>query len=93
VQLFLDRLFDAFGNGAVYAALALALAVVHKASGHLNFAQGEMAMFATFIVYVLSVEQGWPIGLAIAATIVLAAAFGATVERVLIRPLESRNPL
>jgi branched-chain amino acid transport system permease protein len=93
MQLFLDRLFDALQNGATYATLALALAVIYKATGHINFAQGEMAMFSAFIVYVLSVEQGWPVVLAIVATMVMAAAFGAGVERLLVRPLERRNPL
>jgi branched-chain amino acid transport system permease protein len=93
VDLFLDRLFDAFGNAAVYSSLALALAVIYRSTGHLNFAQGEMAMFSTFIVFVLSVEQGLPVVLAILLTVLIAAAFGAAVERTLIRPLERRNPL
>jgi branched-chain amino acid transport system permease protein len=93
VQLFLDRLFDALQNGATYATLALALSVIYKATGHINFAQGEMAMFSAFIVYVLSVEQGWPVIVAIVTTMGVAAAFGATVERFLVRPFERRNPL
>jgi branched-chain amino acid transport system permease protein len=93
VELFLQRLFDAMGNGAIYASLGLALAIIYKSTGHLNFAQGEMAMFSAFIVYVLSVEQGWPVVLAIIVTVLIAAAFGAVVEGVLVRPLEQRNPL
>jgi branched-chain amino acid transport system permease protein len=93
MELFLQRLFDAMGNGAIYASLGLALAIIYKSTGHLNFAQGEMAMFSAFIVYVLSVEQGWPVVLAIVVTVLLAATFGAAVEGVLIRPLEARNPL
>jgi branched-chain amino acid transport system permease protein len=93
MELFLQRLFDAMGNGAIYASLGLALAIIYKSTGHLNFAQGEMAMFSAFIVYVLSVEQGWPVVLAIIVTVLLAAGFGAAVEGVLIRPLEARNPL
>jgi branched-chain amino acid transport system permease protein len=93
VELFLQRLFDALGNGAIYASLGLALAIIYKSTGHLNFAQGEMAMFSAFIVYVLAVEQSWPVVLAIVVTIVLSGVFGAAVERTLIRPLEQRNPL
>jgi branched-chain amino acid transport system permease protein len=93
MELFLQRLFDALGNGAIYASLGLALAIIYKSTGHLNFAQGEMAMFSAFIVYVLSVEQGWPVTLAIIVTALLAGFFGATVERTLIQPLERRNPL
>jgi branched-chain amino acid transport system permease protein len=93
MELFLQRLFDALGNGAIYASLGLALAIIYKSTGHLNFAQGEMAMFSAFVVYVLSVEQGWPIVLAIIITVLIAGVFGATVERALVRPLEQRNPL
>jgi branched-chain amino acid transport system permease protein len=93
MELFLQRLFDALGNGAIYASLGLALAIIYKSTGHLNFAQGEMAMFSAFVVYVLSVEQGWPIVLAIIVTLLIAGVFGATVERALVRPLEQRNPL
>jgi branched-chain amino acid transport system permease protein len=93
MELFLQRVFDAMGNGAIYASLGLALAIIYKSTGHLNFAQGEMAMFSAFIVYVLSVEQGWPVILAIVVTVAIAGVFGASVERALIRPLEQRNPL
>ena len=93
MTLFLQRLFDAFDNGAIYAAMALALALIYKSTGHLNFAQGEMAMFSAFIAYVLSSEQDLPTWLAIVISMVLSFIFGAVVERVLIRPLERRNPL
>ena len=93
MSLFLQRLFDALENGAVYAAMALALAIIYKATGHLNFAQGEMAMFSAFIAYVLSVEQGLPSWLAIIISMLIAALAGAGIERTLVRPLEERNPL
>jgi branched-chain amino acid transport system permease protein len=92
MTLFLQRLFDAFDNGAIYAAMALALALIYKSTGHLNFAQGEMAMFSAFVAYVLSSEQGMPTWLAIVISMVLSFVFGAVVERTLIRPLERRNP-
>jgi branched-chain amino acid transport system permease protein len=93
MTLFVQRLFDAFDNGAVYAAMALALALIYKSTGHLNFAQGEMAMFSAFIAYVISSEQSVPTWLAIVISMALSFLFGALVERVLIRPLERRNPL
>jgi branched-chain amino acid transport system permease protein len=93
VELFLQRLFDALENGAIYSSMGLALALVYVSTGHLNFAQGEMAMVSAFICYVLAAEQGWPVWLAVAVTMVLAAGFGAGVERALVRPLERRNPM
>ncbi|MEM8922054.1 MAG: branched-chain amino acid ABC transporter permease [Actinomycetota bacterium] len=60
VQLFLQRLFDGLDNGAVYAVVAIALVLIFKATTLINFAQGELAMFGTFIAYVLAVpaEEG-----------------------------------
>lgn len=91
--LFLQRLFDALENGAIYAAMAVALAIIYKSTSHLNFAQGEMAMFSAFICYVLAGEHGWPIWFAVIAALIVAAAFGAGFERLVVRPLERRNPL
>ena len=48
---FLQYFFDGISSGAVYALLALSLVVVFRGTGTLNFAQGEMAMFATFLVW------------------------------------------
>ena len=92
MTLFLQRLFDGLDNGAIYASMALSLALIYKSTSHFNFAQGEMAMFSAFIAYVLSGEQGWPSWLAVAVSMAIAFVAGAAIERVLIRPLEHRNP-
>lgn len=55
MQLFLQRLFDGLDNGAVYAVVAVALVLIFKATTLINFAQGELAMFGTFIAYILAV--------------------------------------
>ncbi len=58
LNLFLQRLFDGLDNGAVYAVVAVALVLIFKATTLVNFAQGELAMFGTFIAYVLAVPAG-----------------------------------
>ena len=50
MERFLNFLFIGLGNGAIYAMLGLGLVVIYRSTGLLNFAQGEMAMFTTFIV-------------------------------------------
>jgi branched-chain amino acid transport system permease protein len=77
----------------VYALMALTVVMIYKTTGHLNFAQGEMAMFTTFLVFVLAVEQGFPVWLAIAVVVVVAMVVGAAFERILIQPLENRSVL
>lgn len=93
MDLFLQRVFDGLNNGAIYAIIALAVVIVFKASGILNLAQGEMAMFSTYIAYVLSVDLGLAIWLAIAVAVILSMGAGAAIERVLIRPLEKKSVL
>ena len=58
LTLFLQNLTNALANGAVYALMALTVVMIYKTTGHLNFAQGEMAMFSTFVVYVLRDRAG-----------------------------------
>lgn len=93
MTLFLQRLFDGLTLGAIYAVVAVALVLIFKATTLINFAQGELAMFGAFIAYVISVEQGVNIWLAIPIAMAISAVLGATVERVLIRPFDPSNPL
>jgi branched-chain amino acid transport system permease protein len=93
LTLFLQNLANALANGAVYALMALTVVMIYKTTGHLNFAQGEMAMFTTFIVFVLAVEQGLNVWLAIGIVVLAAMIVGAAFERFLIQPLESRSVL
>ncbi len=93
LTLFLQRIVNGLTNGAIYALLALTVVMIFRTTGHLNFAQGELAMFSAFIVYVLAIEQGWGIWLALLASVLISMLTGAVIERTLIRPLERRNPL
>lgn len=86
MELLIARIIDGFNNGVVYGFLALALVCVYRGTGHLNLAQGEMAMFSAFTAYALH-AAGLPVVLAILGTVVIGFVFGGAVERVLIRPL------
>jgi branched-chain amino acid transport system permease protein len=89
---FVQQVVDGLAAGSIYAALALALVLIYRTTGIVNFAQGEMAMFSTFIAWGL-VEAGTPLALAIAATLAISFAAGMAIERVVIRPVEGANPL
>jgi branched-chain amino acid transport system permease protein len=80
-------------DGGIYSTLALALVLVHRATSVLNFAQGEMGMFTTYIAWSLIYTAGiayWP---AFAITLALAFGGGVLVYRVVIRPFASRSPV
>ncbi len=88
---FLQYLFDGLSSGAIYALLALCLVVVYRGTGNLNFAQGEMSMFCTFLVWVLH-DRGLPLWLAAIVGMGLGFVLGSTVEVALIRPVTGKSP-
>lgn len=93
MELFLARLFDGLSAGATYAVIAVALVLIYKATTLINFAQGELAMLGSFVVYIFAVEQGMPIWVAIVIAMALTAVLAAGIERVLIRPFDPADHL
>lgn len=89
---FLHQVFAGLATGGIYASLALALVMIYQATRLVNFAQGEMAMFCTYIAWLL-IDWGVPYWGAFALTLVFAFALGALVERVIIRPVENASVL
>jgi branched-chain amino acid transport system permease protein len=92
MERFIQLVIDGVATGSIYGALALALVLIFRSTGIVNFAQGEMAMFSTFVAWGL-VEAGLGLGLALLATFALSFAGGMLVERVLIRPVEGSDEL
>jgi branched-chain amino acid transport system permease protein len=86
---FLQQVVSGLAAGAVYSSLALALVLIYRATEVVNFAQGEMATFTTYIAWTL-MDRGleyWP---AFALTLAIAFAGGVGIERTIIRPVENR---
>jgi len=92
VELFLERLIVGVGRGSIYALLALAIVLIFRSTGILNFAQGEMAMFSTFVAWTFQ-ENGANVWVSILAAMLLSLLGGALIERVIIRPVEGGSPL
>ena len=85
---FAQQTVAGLASGAIYASLAVALVLIYRATEVINFAQGAMAMFTTYIAFQL-MEWGlsyWP---AFVATLAIAFAGGLATELVVIRPVES----
>jgi len=94
VELFIQRVFDGLQAGAIYAILALAIVVIFRASGLLNFAQGELAMFTTFVAWAM-LDAGLPWWAATILSTVVGFIIGAVLYRLLIVRLggPAGNPL
>ncbi|MBO0734960.1 MAG: branched-chain amino acid ABC transporter permease [Alphaproteobacteria bacterium] len=86
MQLLIQEVLAGLANGAIYALTALAIVMVFQAIDHLNFAQGEMATFSTFVAWQL-IEWGVTYWAAFVLTVALSFAGGIAIERVLFRPL------
>jgi len=85
---FLQQVFSGLAVGAVYGSVALALVMIYRATDLINFAQGEMAMFSTYIAWTL-VNAGLPFWAAFVLTLAISFLGGMTLERIVIRPVEN----
>jgi len=92
MERFVQLVIDGIAIGSIYGALALALVLIFRSTGIVNFAQGEMAMFSTFVAWGF-VQAGLPLGLALLAALAASFVGGMLIERVIIRPVEGEDPL
>jgi branched-chain amino acid transport system permease protein len=88
MDLFLHQVLAGLATGGIYACMALAIVMIYQAIDGLNFAQGEMAMFSTFIAWQL-IEWGIPYWAAFLITLAISFAGGVMIERVVLRPLHN----
>jgi branched-chain amino acid transport system permease protein len=92
MQALLHQLLSGLANGAIYASVALALVMIFKATHQVNFAQGELAMFSTYVAYTL-IHAGLPYWIAFLVTLVFSFVAGVAVERLIMRRFQHASPL
>lgn len=85
MQTLLHQIVSGVAIGFVYASLALALIMIFQATNHINFAQGEMAMFSTYVAWLL-IQHGVSFWLALPATMIFGFVLGFVIERFVLRP-------
>jgi branched-chain amino acid transport system permease protein len=88
MEIFFQQVVSGIATGGIYGSLALALVMIYQATDVVNYAQGEMAMFSTYLAWSM-INAGVPYWVAFAATLVIAFVGGVVIERVVIRPVES----
>lgn len=88
---FVALLFSGITEGAVTAMAAVGLLVLHKATGIVNFAHGDLITLGAFVDVWLVTEHGWPYLAGTVATVALMVAVGAVAERVVVAPLRGRS--
>ena len=88
MEFFIQQLVAGLTSGAIYACVALGLVMIFVSTDHINFAQGEMAMFATYLAWAM-IDAGVPYWLAFVLTILIAFSGGLFIQRVILKPLET----
>ncbi len=86
MEALLHQILSGLATGGIYASIALALVMIYQSTHHVNFAQGEMAMFSTFLAWMM-IQAGLPYWIAFGATVALSFALGALIEVAVIRPV------
>ncbi|MDF1735989.1 MAG: branched-chain amino acid ABC transporter permease [Minwuia sp.] len=89
MDLFIEQTVSGLASGAIYACLALAVVMIYQAIDHFNFAQGEMAMFSTYIAWYLMDDAGLglPFWIAFVVCIIVSFIGGAAIERIVFAPI------
>src|SRR6266851_5761385 len=92
MQAFLEYTLGGIAVGMIYAAIALSLVLIWRGTRVLNYSQGGMAMFTTYVAWLVIRDTGnyWAgFAVALASGLVL----GAVLERAVVRPTEGKSPL
>ena len=84
----LQQVLAGLATGGIYASVALALVMIYQATHHINFAQGELAMFSTYLAWTM-INSGFGYWSAFLLTVGLSFVLGVVIERVIIRPVEN----
>ena len=92
IDTFFQQVVSGLATGGIYASLALALVMIYRATEIVNFAQGEMAMFSTYLAWSM-LNHGVPYWAAFFGTLVLAFVGGLLIERIIVRPVEGKPVL
>src|SRR5438105_5167192 len=88
MEQLLQQTASGLANGAIYACLALALVMIFVSTDHINFAQGELAMFSAYLVWQL-IEWGVAFWIALPAVALASFLIGVAIQRLILRPLHN----
>ena len=90
---FWQQVVSGLAEGGIFGALALALVLIHRATGVINFAQGEMATFSTYILWSLTTDHGFSYWPAFVVMLVVSFLGGIGIHQAVIRPVERSSQI
>lgn len=92
MELLIQQVVAGVATGSIYACVALAIVMIYRSIGHINFAQGEMAMFSTFVAWQL-LQWGVPYWATFALTVAISFCAGVVIQRVLMQRMQEASDL
>src|SRR5919109_3902117 len=92
-QQLTQYLLSGLSNGAIYALIGVGFAIIHNATGIINFAQGEFVMLGGMLTLFFLTALKLPLLIALALAIAVATLAGVLFERLTIRPLRNASPI
>ncbi len=87
MDAFLQLTVAGLSTGMIYALVAVGFVVIYKASDVINFAQGDLLLFGTYLIFFNIVQLGLPWTVGVVITVIIAAGIGLLIERTVLRPL------
>ena len=87
MDIFLQLTVSGLSTGMIYALAAAGFVVIYKASDVINFAQGDLLLLGTYLIFFAVVQTGLPWSLGVLVTLLLAVVVALAVERLVLRPL------
>ncbi|MCK0114172.1 branched-chain amino acid ABC transporter permease [Ornithinimicrobium sp. F0845] len=90
---FINQLAYGLADGSILALAALGFVLIYKATGVINFAQGEFLLVGAYMFYTAFVVLQLPLVLAVVFGVVVATIIGVLVERLILRPMVGENPI
>ena len=87
MDTFIQLTINGLANGAILALAALGFVLIYKATGVINFAQGELLLIGAYVIWFMLAEVGLPWTLGMAIAVLVAILLGVLIERLILRPL------
>src|SRR5260370_36934741 len=86
-----SSVISGIGLGSMYGLIALGFHITYVVSNTVNFAQGSAMMLGAVLGYTFGIKLGWPMPLAVIASLIACALLALVVERSLVRPFVGRG--
>lgn len=91
MERFVSLFVTGVAQGAVFAVVALGFLLIHKATGVINFAQGDLVTLGAYIAIWAATDLELPLLGAYAVAVAALAAVGVLIERFAYAPIRDRS--